>query len=93
MPHPTLHNDALIKSMAALPDLNLTEVGLRNAVLRIGTDCYALFIRRLMREIQPAVAVDVKPQADANSTFAKAAGFLGDLGRGVKLATRRVGEY
>jgi hypothetical protein len=87
------HNDALIKSIAATPDLNLTEVGLRNAVLGIGTDCYALFIRRLMREVQPAVAVDVKPKVEAKGVFAKTAGFLVDLGRGVKMATRKVGEY
>jgi hypothetical protein len=88
-----LHNDELVKSMAAVRDLNLTEIGLRNAVLRIGTDCYALFIRRLMREVQPTAAAELKPEADTKGTIAKAVGFFGGLGRGVKMAARRVGEY
>jgi hypothetical protein len=89
----TAHNVELIAKIAAAPDLNLTEVGLRNAVLRIGTDCYALFIRRLMQEIQPTAAVDVKPEVEAKGVLAKAAESLGDFGRRIKVATREVGEY
>jgi hypothetical protein len=92
MANATSHNVALITSIASVPDLKLTKIGLRNTVLRIGADCYAQFIRRLVREIQPTAAVETKHEPHMSGMLAKAGGVLFDVGRSVKTLTRRVGE-
>jgi hypothetical protein len=85
-------NFKLIETIAGEADLNLTEVGLRNTVIRIGADRYARFIRRLRQEIQPIAAVDAAQPSDAGGLLAKAKGIALEVGRNVKSITRTIGE-